>query len=404
MRRPLKVLHLSASDKGGAFVVAQTLVENIKDVDIIANHLVFTGERSNLKISNLNTLDRLLKFALHAYEKFILMFYEKNKSIRFKYSLGRPGIPFSFLKKKINECDIIHLHWINKGFIDINDIAKFNKPIVWTCHDIWAVTGGCHLTNGCMNFISGCGDCPMLARPEKNDISKKLVDKKETVYRNADLTFVSPSEWMDFNIASSYLGKGFKHLVIPNGIDTSVFRFKPVKRTGNKFVIGFVAANLNDENKALHRLISAIDLLPDKSVISLMLVGEQKAPFRFSIPCEYKIISGVNGSENMAVLYLQMDALAITSTLETFPTTLMEASCCGVSLIGFNVGGIKEIIIPFTGQLISAFDIESYAKGILHFLENKMDKATLSDFSRGKFGNRAMVKAYTELYRQKITQ
>jgi glycosyltransferase involved in cell wall biosynthesis len=135
-----------------------------------------------------------------------------------------------------------------------------------------------------------------------------------------------------------------------------------------------------------------------------MLIGIQKEEFKFEIPCNYRIISNINDAEKMAELYQQMNVLAVTSTLETFPTTLMEASCCGASLIGFNVGGIREIIVPFTGQLITPFNIENFAEGIQHFIENKMDKLLLSEYSQEKFGNEKMVKAYKDLYREKLTQ
>ena len=54
----------------------------------------------------------------------------------------------------VKEADIIHLHWINQGFFSLKPsvLFKLNKPIVWTFHDMWAFTGGCHYSLGCKNL------------------------------------------------------------------------------------------------------------------------------------------------------------------------------------------------------------------------------------------------------------
>lgn len=55
----------------------------------------------------------------------------------------------------VEEADIIHLHWINQGFLSLRDIerlVKQNKPIVWTMHDMWPCTGICHHARDCESF------------------------------------------------------------------------------------------------------------------------------------------------------------------------------------------------------------------------------------------------------------
>ena len=81
---------------------------------------------------------------------------------------GRFTFPFfgrDLTKNKLlMECDIVNLHWINGAFLSLNSLEKLkqlNKPIVWTQHDMWAFTGGCHYTDGCVNFIKSCSNCPL---------------------------------------------------------------------------------------------------------------------------------------------------------------------------------------------------------------------------------------------------
>lgn len=398
MQKPVTVLHLSASDKGGAYVMAANMVKEQKRQGDNALHLIYTGKLANIAITGIGFIDRFLKITLHAFEKLQLLLHEKDGSTRFKFSLGHPGIPYLLLKKHIRKADIIHIHWMNKGFINIRDLEKFGKPIVWTMHDIWAVTGGCHLTMGCTRYTEGCGHCPMLSVPDENDISALQVQVKQRVYGKAKPLLISPGKWMDNNVANSFLGQNIGHGIIKNGVDTAVFNYSEDQVFHPVVTIGFVAANLNDTNKALFRLAEALELVPDKSKFKLLLVGEQKTAFDFEIPCDYEIVSGINNPNDMAVLYRKMDVLAVTSTMETFPTTLMEGCCCGTLCIGFDVGGVGEIITPFIGQLIPAFDIRAFADGLMHFADSKMEKRHIAAYGAKNFSLAAMCDKYRALY------
>lgn len=84
-----------------------------------------------------------LAFGLHALEKLDFLRFEANKIIRFAFSHGKTGINISNWQA-VHDADVIHLHWINKGFVSLNglgDLMGLGKKIVWTCHDMWPFTG-----------------------------------------------------------------------------------------------------------------------------------------------------------------------------------------------------------------------------------------------------------------------
>lgn len=58
--------------------------------------------------------------------------------------------------------DIINLHWICGGFLPVTALAQLNRPLVWTIHDSWAFTGGCHIPFECTRYRGICGSCPQL--------------------------------------------------------------------------------------------------------------------------------------------------------------------------------------------------------------------------------------------------
>lgn len=398
MKERPRVIHLSASDSGGAYVFAHNLVSALAKKDVQTAHKIYTGKAQNISFTGIRPVDSLIKAGLHAMEKFIFLFFERGPDIRFKFSLGYPGMPLRKLRRMCRDYDIIHLHWINKGFIKVKHLEKLGKPIVWTCHDIWPVTGGCHLTYGCENYRHHCGRCPMLKHPSPHDLSYHLFGVKEKVYAKLDLHFVSPSRWMKDNTTSSALGKEHTHYKINNGINTNVFKYLGKSPEDKKFCIGFVAANLNDENKALHRLVEAVNMLDNKDEYRLILIGQQKHAFDFEVQIGHKVFDSIRDPADMAELYSEMDLLAVTSTLETFPTTLMEAACCGAMTIGFDVGGVKEIIEQTTGLLVPPYDVRKLAQGIVQLKNEAAQKASISEQATRTFSIDTTAAHYLELY------
>ena len=396
----MRIIHLSASDKGGAFKMADKLVKHQNANGLMAHHAIFTGNLSNIEITGINFLDKIYKFCLHAFEKFIFLFYEKSKDKRFKFSFGYPGVSVKLLKKLTQGFDIIHIHWINKGFININDLHLLNKPIVWTTHDIWIATGGCHLTMGCNHFEKECGNCLYLKRPYPNDLSFDLFKIKKQVVSNFNVAFVAPSVCMFNNLKNSPITQSKYLHNIPNGIDTSIFKNIDLLRN-EVFTIGFVAANLNDENKALFRLANAINLSVSNFLgikVKLILIGEKKENFKFNFNCAIEQVSFVKNEHEMVNYYNQMDLLAVTSTIETLPTTIIEAGCCGTPSIAFNVGGISDVISSENGILIEAFDESEFSKSLHYLTKNAMDREEISSFMKQKFSLKNVSEAYLKVY------
>jgi len=80
-------------------------------------------------------------------------------------------VPFSGVVDRINalQPDVVHLHWVAGGILRIEDIARIKAPIVWSLHDMWPFTGGCHYDENCGAFRQQCGDCKVLQSPKSKD-------------------------------------------------------------------------------------------------------------------------------------------------------------------------------------------------------------------------------------------
>ncbi len=90
-----------------------------------------------------------------------LIFYPRRLSSTFSPAFwANPlRIPLKNFKPKL-----VHFHWVGAGMLRIEELSKIKAPIVWTLHDMWGFTGGCHYSGECDAFKTGCGCCPQLGR------------------------------------------------------------------------------------------------------------------------------------------------------------------------------------------------------------------------------------------------
>ena len=277
-----------------------------------------------------------------------------------------------------NSFDVIHLNWVGKNMLPLSKIHGFAKPIVWTLHDSWAFTGGCHVPAGCRNFENSCGNCPQLNNGEKADISHEIWLKKSSAYTNLPLHFIAPSRWIADEARASSLLKTFPVFVIPNGLDTTIFapRGKADSRVvlglpSDKRIILFGAMYADtDKNKGLDLLIEALNVLDQQNidfakqnVVVIFGTANQALSERFPLPI---ICLGMINDENkLARIYSAADLVVVPSRSESFGQVASESLSCGTPVVAFNTTGLKDIVDhKVTGYLAECFQPVDLANGI----------------------------------------
>ena len=159
------------------------------------------------------------RFCIFAANKF-------HKHRLFEQDLANVGTDITSLPE-FKEADVIHLHWINQGFLSLDNILKIvrsGKPIVWTMHDMWPFTGVCHYAGNCEKYKTGCHHCPILyTGGNSHDISHQVFEKKAKLYAEAHIHFVACSQWLEGLAKESRLFIGQEVCNIPNAINTHLF-------------------------------------------------------------------------------------------------------------------------------------------------------------------------------------
>jgi len=330
-----------------------------------------------------------------------IWFRAEEKSVRFAFSTAHAGTDIG-KAADVADAEILHLHWTNGGFLstyNIKQLFETCKPVVWTLHDMWAFTGGCHYAGDCDHFEHECGDCWMLRDPETNDLSHKGWIKKQDMYAAAkNIVFVTCSNWLAGVARSSALLKDFRIEAIPNPIDTTVFGPKGKAWLRNKWgidsdskIILFGAANILDRRKGITYLVEALHDLkknyPDTEKIEIVIFGKNKTFDVGSLPFKAYELNMIDTEDEMAEVYNLADVYVTPAIEDNLPNTVMEALSCGIPVVAFNTGGIPDMVEHLKNGYLAEFkSAADLAKGI-DLILNSTEKAAFADNAREKVMN-----------------
>jgi glycosyltransferase involved in cell wall biosynthesis len=290
--------------------------------------------------------------------------------------------------------DIVHLHWICQGYLQIETLSQFQQPIVWTLRDMWAFTGGCHYNFDCEHYTNSCGSCPQLGSRQDWDLSRWVWKRKAKAWKNLNLTIVALSSWLADCAAASSLFRDVRIEVIPNGIDTRQYRPFDRQLSRNllnlpqdKQLILFGAVNsTSDPRKGFHLLQPALQnlrqLLPDDAVELIVFGASQpEKPPELGFRCRY--LGQLNDDLSLALLYSAADVFVAPSIQENLANTVLEALACGLPCVAFAIGGMPDLIVhQQNGYLATPYQIDDLTKGILWVMENQERHQRLSTSAR----------------------
>ncbi len=406
----MKILHIVAGDLiGGAARGAYWLHCGLRDLGVESK--IFTNSETDFGDKSVITcvkskFDKAKNLIRGEIDNLFTAFYPRRKKDLF--SLGVFGVDFTKIPE-YKDADIIHLHWINKGFVNIKHLAKIKKPIVWTVRDMWAMTGGCHCSFECDNYKNGCGNCVQLQSKFKYDLSRYVFNRKKK-YLPRDIRAVGVSSWMTETLAGSKLFKNSDIRTISNNIDTA--EFFPIDKERAREILGLKtvkkivlvgAGNLKDVWKGFPKYIEAVKLL-DKNKYLFCLFGKLDERAIRSLDVEYRNFGFLHDNVSLRLLYSAADVFVVPSLMDSFGKTLVEAMCCRTPVVCFDATGPKDIVDhKINGYCATPFEPKSLAEGI-EWVLNCPNYDGLCKNAREKvlkkFDSEVIAKKYIELYEE----
>ena len=303
--------------------------------------------------------------------------------------------------------DIIHLHNIHGYYLNyeilFDFLKNFNRPVIWTLHDCWPVTGHCaYFTySKCVKWQTGCHDCMALGSYPKSffrDGSKRNFRRKKNAFTGVNnLTLVPVSDWLKRQLEMSFL-REYPITTIHNGIDLDVFSPTENVEKRDKMILG--VASVWDKRKGLDEFVKLRGLLPDSYRITL--VGLSKNQIK-GLPEGIDALQRTENVQQLVKLYSEADVFVNPTLEDTFPTTNLEALACGTPVITYNTGGSPEAVDSETGFVVDYMDIYSLVEKIKFVCK---EKPFTSDACRDRaellYDRKNSFKKYIELYNSLI--
>ena len=390
----MKILHLSNSDiNGGAARAAYRLHQGLQSTGVTSHMLVQNKSSEDKAVTAPQTrLSESIARMRIAVDVLPLKLYSQRQGCFSAQWLPDTVIP----KVELLNPDIINLHWIREAFVQIETIAKFKQPVVWTLHDMWAFTGGCHYSWNCDRYTASCGACPQLGSNKNWDLSSWIYQRKTKAWKNSNLTIVTLSSWLAKCARSSSVFQNSRIELIPNGLDTK--KYRPINQKiareilrlpENKQLILFGSLHAtSDKRKGFHLLQAALQNLSqsewqDKFELVIFGASQPENPPEFGFKSHY--LGTFSDDLALALLYSAADVFVLPSVTDNLPNTVMEAIACGTPCVAFNIGGMPDMIEhQKNGYLAQPYQIEDLAQGIVWVLENKDRHQKLADYAREK--------------------
>lgn len=415
-RKPLNIVLANTFDiSGGAARAAYRLHQGLNRIGL-NSRMVVQDKRSDdpRVLGPANPLEKIDSFFRGHLDQIPLLFYPRRSETPFSPSV----VPFSPALGKIHglEPDLVHLHWVQKSMLTVEDIRRIRAPIVWTMHDMWPFTGGEHYDEDQHHFSGHCGSSVVLGSQKDRDLSRQIWKKKQHQWAKVDLTLVSPSRWLAQMARESSLFAHRRIEVIPNGIDTEIFypldkalARKLLKIQTKDPILLFPAMDpTSDPRKGFDLLLEALGRLKARGEkIHLLVMGASGMKNARELGFPVTFLGRLQDDVTLNLAYNAADAVAVPSRQENFANTLLEALACGLPCTAFDLGGNPDFIQhKENGYLARPLDCDDLAQGISWAL-NKKHREKAGELSRQKtlaeYGLEAIARRYETLYREVLT-
>lgn len=417
----MRVLIINTSERiGGAAIAANRLMEALKNNGIKARMLVRDKQTDQISVVELKK--SWWKIWQFIWERIVI--WKANhfkKHNLFAVDIANTGTDITALPE-FTQADVIHLHWINQGMLSLTDIRRIlqsGKPVVWTMHDMWPFTGICHYAGACDKYSTQCHNCHLLYKGNKKDLSYRIFEKKRKLFDGTHVTFVACSRWLESLAKKSELIKDQTITNIPNAINTNLFKPRDKQQAREKCLLPqdkklllFGSVKITDKRKGIDYLVEACRQIasshPEFSKqLGVVVFGNQAEQYASLFPFPIYPMNYVSNEKELVDIYNAVDLYVTPSLQDNLPNTIVEAMACGIPCVGFNVGGIPQMIDHLHNGYVAEYQSSQDLANGIHWALTEGEYESLSEEASRKavscYSESIISKKYIDIY-NKITE
>jgi len=320
----------------------------------------------------------------------------------------------SLSARQINamDADVVDMHWVTDGFLSIEQIARIEKPIVWSLYDMWSFCGTEHygVDAADARWRTGYTRENRPADESGWDIDRDAWQRKARKWRASHV--VPASTWLTESARASALMNHWPITRIPHVVDT--YAFTPMDRAEARLTLGIpedrptilfmASAGIGDRRKGFDRLECALPAVRDAHPeVQVLVAGPIDEKYVSPSGVHIRFLGPLVGDEALALAYGAADVLAVPSREDNMPLTAMEAQACGRAVVAFHIGGLPDIVEHHTtGALAPEGDIESLSIGLIEALADARGEDAWGRAARSRaevtWSPHAVVSQYLDVY------
>ena len=242
----------------------------------------------------------------------------------------------------LESVDVVHLHVLHTYFVSTEGLfellADVGKPVVWTLHDQWAMTGRCAQPAGCELWRQGCTRCPDLrAYPEAwvDNAATRWRERRQLIgdlQERVPTSIVACANWL----ADAARDAGFDNVTtVQNSVDAEFWDQLSGPGSPSARSVLFVCRDLRDRGKVDWDLLEFVSQIPGAH---LTIVGDNSP---VNLPTARRLPATASRAE-LARLMQDHEALLFTSDVDYFPLTIAEALSAGMHVVARDSSAARE--------------------------------------------------------------
>ena len=399
-----RVVFLCKSDNvGGAAIVTHRLMQAIAHQGVDARMLVVNKGTADDRVATVGS--RLARrYAFYAERLKLYLRGGFNRRDLFKVSTASDGVAVAS-HPWVKQADVVCLSWVNQGLLSLKGwrrLLRMDKQFVAIMHDLWYITGICHLPASCTGYHVACGHCPYLNWRGPRDLSHRVWQAKARLYATGRMQFVAVSSWVAARCRESSLLGSQRVIIVPNPLPVARFTYD---RTGDtsRCVIAMGAARLDDPVKGFDLMIAAANHIVDHhpqvaAHMHLLLFGHLRRPEALDALRLSHTWLGPVAPADVPGIYRQSDVVLSASHFETFGATLAEGMAAGCRAVSFDQGGQCDIIDHLdTGYLAHYPDVDDLARGLVWAAEHPADRARQHRIAVERFDDARVARRFLQV-------